>query len=209
MFRKSSNNPWISPSGFLNTGSFASIGGTETVGTRFQGMLGQTIVCSNADALKASNTSVGTLYNGVYQLVKFNSAIVRGQLVFWDTLANNGLNDYEVTSTVTAATAFRAGVALFTDASASGKYGWIQVAGLANCLYGNSPVGTIGLAVIQATALDVPLLTVATVNTSADATVQLTEDLRAYIGVAYETPAQNAVRRVLLSTGAFFPNIVS
>ncbi len=209
MFRKSSNNPWVSPSGFLNTGSFAQIGGTEPVGTRFQGMLGQTIVCSNADALKLSNTSVGTLYNGVYQLVKFTSAIVRGQLVFWDTLANNGLNDYGVTSTVTAATAFRAGVALFTDANASGKYGWIQVAGLANCLYGNSTVGTIGLAVIQATALDVPLLTVATVNTSADATAQLTEDLRAYIGVAYETPAQNAVRRVLLSTGAFFPNIVS
>lgn len=209
MFRKSSNNPWISPSGNLNTGSFAQIGGTEPVGNRFQGMLGQTIVCSNADALKLSDSSVGTLYNGVYQLVKFSSAIVRGQLVFWDTLANNGLNDYEVTSTVTAATAFRAGVALFTDASASGKYGWIQVAGLANCLYGNSTVGTIGLAVIQATALDVPLLTVATVNTSADATAQLTEDLRAYIGVAYETPAQNAVRRVLLSPGAFFPNIVS
>lgn len=210
MFRKSSNNPWVSPSGYANTGSFAQIGGTEPVGNRFQGMLGQTIVCSNADALKLSNTSVGTLYQGVYQLVKFNTAIVRGELLFWDTLANNGLNDYEVTHTVTAANTFRAGVALFTDANASGKYGWIQVAGLASLLYANSaPDATLGLGVIQATVKDVPLLTVTTVNTTANATAQLSEDVLAFVGVAYETPAQNSIKRVLLSLGAFYPNVVS
>lgn len=201
---KSTNNIWRPPTG-MNTGSFAQIGGQEPVGTRMQGQLGGIVVHSNASALLDSNSSIGTLYQGTYQLVKASSNLVRGQLVFWDTLANNGLNDYEVTSTVTAATAFRAGVAIC--AATSGEYVFIQTGGLASVQFGNSAPGTIGLAVIQATAADTPLLTVNTVNTSADATAQLTEDLRAYIGLAYETPTQNAISRVLLSPGAFFPNV--
>jgi hypothetical protein len=144
---------------------------------------------------------------GSYQLVKFAGAMVRGQLVFWDTLANNGLADYEVTHTVTAATCFRAGVALFTDAQATGKFGYIQTGGLGSMLFGNSAVGTIGLGVIQATALDVPLLTVATVNTTAMATAQLTEDVLALVGQAYETPTQNAISRVLMLPNGFYPNV--
>lgn len=209
MFRKSSNNPWWNGKG-MNSGSFSSIGGTETVGSRMAGMLGQCVVYDNPAALKASDTSVGTLYMGCYQLVKFNSAITRGELLFWDTLANNGLNDFEVTHTPSTAITFRAGVALYTDASASGKYGWIQVAGLATCLYANSaPDATLGLTVIQATVKDVPLLTVATVNTSADATAQLTEDVKAIVGVAYETPATNSLKRVLLNLMGFYPNMSS
>jgi hypothetical protein len=201
---KNSNNIWRPPTG-MNTGSFAQIGGQEPVGTRMQGQLGGIVVHSNASALLDSNTSIGTLYQGEYQLVKASSTLVRGELVFWDTLANNGMNDYEVTHTVTAATAFRAGVAIC--AATSGEYVFIQIGGLASCLYGAGTPDTIGLAVIQATNKDVPLLTVATVNTSADATAQLTEDLRAYIGLAYETPAADSVKRVWLSPGAFFPNV--
>ena len=96
MFRRSSNNPWIPPQG-LNSGSFPQIGGVETVGQRFRGLVGQTVVHSDASALKDSLTSVGTLYNGVYQLVKFNATVSRGQLVFWDTLANNGVSQFLVT----------------------------------------------------------------------------------------------------------------
>ena len=95
MFRKSSNNPFI-PVGGLNSGSFAQIGGPEVVGQRFKGLLGQTVVYDNAAALKASKTSVGTLYSGVYQLVKLNSAVLRGEVVYWDTLANNGLKPGKV-----------------------------------------------------------------------------------------------------------------
>ena len=204
MYRRGTNNPWRPPQG-LNQGSFAQIGGQEPVGTRMQGQLGGTVVHSNATALQDSLTSIGTLYMGVYQLVKFTSVTVRGELVFWDTLANNGLNDFEVTHTVTAAAAFRAGVALFT--AVSGEYGYIQVAGLASMLFGDSAVGTIGLAVIQATALDVPLQTVATVNTSAATTAQLTEDVTSLVGLAYETPTQATISRVLMNPAGFYPNI--
>ena len=175
MYRRGSNNPWRPAQG-LNSGSFAQIGGQEPVGTRMQGQLGGTVVHSNATALQDSYTTTGTLYQGVYQLVKATSTLVRGQLVSWATLANNGLNDFEVTSTLTANVNFRAGVAIC--AATSGEYVYIQVAGLAACLYSaNAPDATLGLAVIQATTKDVPDLTVNTVSTSADATAQLTEDL--------------------------------
>lgn len=209
--RRSTNNPWVSPSGYLNTGSFDNLGGGDsgTINARFNGLLGQCVVHSNGSALKASDTSTtGTLYMGVYQLVKFASALVKGQLVFWDTLANNGLNDFEVTQTASAAITFRAGVALYTDASATGKYGWIQTDGLATMKYGNSaPDATLGINVIQATAKDTPLLTVATVNTSADGTTILGEDLKAWVGVAYETPVQNDLARVLMNSAGFYTNI--
>ena len=212
--RRSTNNPWIPPNGLNGGPAFAQIGGEDVApvlaaagGGRFGGQLGSIVYHDNASALKVSKTTVGTLFMGSYQLVKFTSALVRGQLVFWDTLANNGLADYEVTHTVTAASCFRAGVALFTDAAATGKFGYIQTGGLASMQFGNSAVGTIGLGVIQATALDVPLLTVATVNTTAMATAQLTEDVLALVGQAYEAPTQNLISRVLMLPNGFYPNV--
>lgn len=201
---KSTNNIWRPPTG-MNTGSFAQIGGQEPVGTRMQGQLGGIVVHSNASALLDSDTSVGTLYQGTYQLVKATSTLVRGQLVFWDTLANNGLNDYEVTSNSTATTAFRAGVAIC--AATSGEYVFIQTGGLASVQFGASAVGGIGLGVIQATALDTPLLTVNTVNTVAAATAWTSTFQLAFIGLAYAAPTNGAISRVLLNPGSFYPNV--
>lgn len=203
MFRKSSNNPWISPSGYLNSASFASIGGTETVGNRFQGMLGQVIVCSNADALKLSNTSTGTLYAGAYQLVKLASNITRGQLVVWDTLANNGLNDYEVTSTIAATGVFKAGFALSTGTS--GQYAWIQVAGLASGLFRASVTSAVLGNLVVMTALNDGLL-----DGIADATDYLTTAgaFKRIVGTAYELPTNGGITRVQMSLGHFFPNVV-
>lgn len=212
MFRRSTNNPWI-PVGGLNSQYFGTIGGADigSLDNRFPGMLGATVVHDNASALKASKTSVGTLFEGVYQLVKFNTAVTRGQLLFWDTLANNGLADYEVTATAAAAACFRAGVCLFTDASATGKFGYIQVAGLASIQFANAAVGPIGSLVIQATAADTPLLTVNTVNTFADATqigtLGVGTLMKSQVGLAYETPAQNTISRVLMYTNGFVPNV--
>lgn len=212
MYRRSTNNMWIPPGG-MNSGTFAKIGGEDPMpgaGARYDGLLGQTVVHSDSSALKDSKLTIGTLFNGVYQLVKFHSAVVnvlRGQLLFWDTLANNGLSQFQVTNVPTAASFFRAGVCLFSENAVGGKYAYMQVAGLSSMLYANAAVGTIGLPVIQATAVDTPLLTVATVNTSALATAQLTEDVVALVGLAYETPTQNAVRRVLMNSMGFYPNI--
>ena len=211
---RSSNNVWIPPNGINGGPAFPTIGGEDAAPVlalpgngRFPGSLGAEIEADNASALKLSNTTIGTLFMGIYQLVKFTTAITRGQLVFWDTLANNGLADYEVTGTSTAASAFRAGVALFTDAAATGKFGYIQTAGLANMLYANAAVGTIGLEVLQASAANAANLTVNTVNTIVDATAVTAAEFRAMVGIAYETPTQNAVRRVLMNPVGFYRNV--
>lgn len=215
MFRRSTNNPWIPPGG-INSGYFTTIGGEDVAPVlalagngRFPGLIGATVVHDTSSALKASKTSVGTLFEGVYQLVKFSGAITRGQLVFWDTNANNGIANFQVTHTVAATSVFRAGVALFTDASANGKFGYIQVAGLASMLFGASPAAAADSMVIQATAADTPLLTVATVNTFADATAVPTTVAwhKARVGYSYTAPTASVTNPVFMDLNAFIPNI--
>lgn len=204
MYRRSTNNPWI-PVGGLNSQYFGTIGGADAgnLDNRFPGMLGQTVVHSNSSALKASKTSVGTLFMGVYQLVKFTSAVTRGRILQWDTLANNGLNDFEVTETSTATSNFRAGIALFTDAQASGKFGYIQVAGLASVIFGTVTSAVIGNLVTQQT------LTTAVADAIADAgtTFATNGGAKTFIGIAYETPATGTITRVLLNPMGFYPNV--
>jgi len=215
MFRRSTNNPWISPSGFLNSGGFEAIGGADTApgaGQRFPGLLGQTVVHSNATALKASRLATGTLFEGIYQLVRYApgvTTISRGQLVFWDTLANNGIPNFRVTGTSTATTNFRAGVALAAETAGGNLYAWIQVAGMASILFGASPAAADGQLVIQATAADTPLLTVATVNTFADATAVPTTVAwhKSRVGINYGVPTASVPNRVLMDLNAFVPNI--
>lgn len=219
MFRKSTNNPWVSPDGFINSGPFLTIGGEDSAPVlqlpgagRFPGLLGATMVCSSSDALQVSKTSVGTLYEGVYQLVKFaasTTALQRGELLFWNTLALNGVNNLEVSNVVAATSGFRAGVSLF-DApleTADGKYGWIQVAGLASMRFIDAVTSNVlGNVVVQSS------LTSAEVDAIADATDFFTT-MGAYklpVGLAYELPvdqAGGAVTRVLMSLGAFYPVI--
>jgi hypothetical protein len=207
MFRRSTNNPWI-PTGGINSGYFGTIGGADagSLDNRFPGLLGSTVVKSNADALKASKTSVGTLFEGVYQIVKFNSAMTRGQLVFWETNANNGIPNFLVTSTITTVSLFRAGVCLFTDAAATGKFGYVQVAGLASMLYGTVAGGVIGQLVVQDT------LTTAVVNSVADGTqfpaaTQASDFKRGPLGLAYELPATGQVLKVLMRPDGWHYNI--
>lgn len=199
---RNSNNIWRPPQG-MNYGSFAQIGGQEPVGTRMQGQLGGVVQHSNATALLDSYTTTGTLYEGEYQLVKLTSNVSRGELVFWDSLANNGINDFEVTHTVAATTMFKAGVALCTGTS--GEYAFIQISGLASCLYRSSVSdATIGNLVVQTSA------TTATVDALADATSVNTALLfKQIVGIAYATPANDGVLRVLLNAAGFYRNFPS
>lgn len=200
MFRRSSNNVFIPPKG-LNGGSFAKIGNsTDELGERYPGLLGATLVVDDAGALKYSDTTVGTLYNGVYQLVKLTSNIVKGQLVFWDTLANNGIDEFEVTGTATENTLFRAGVAICDGTS--GEYCWIQVAGLATCKYAASTQTSAGRLVLQSANNAGTVTAVADNAAFATAAVVLLQ-----VGIAYEAPTVNGLKQVILNLGAFYPNI--
>ena len=202
MYRRGSNNPFISPSGFMNVGSFpAPVGSPEPGGgLRFPGLLGQTVVYDDQAALKVSGP-VGTLYHGVYQLVLLSSPVSRGEIVFWDTLANNGLAQFKATHTVLAPAHFKAGVAVCNGLA--GEWCWLQVAGLASCLYSAAVTdATIGnLVVTQA-------LNVATVDALADAGAFATAGLmKRLVGQAYEAPAAGNIRRVILNLAGFYQNI--
>jgi hypothetical protein len=197
---KSTNNPWVPPGG-LNSGSFAQLGGsTDAVGSRFGGLLGCKANYDNAAALKVSKTSIGTLYQGEYQLVKLAATILRGQILAWSPLALNGQSLFLVTPTVTAPAIFNAGIAIC--AGTSGEYVWIQTRGLASVLYGTVTSAVLGNVVTRTS------LTTATADVIADAgtTFATNTGAKGFIGLAYELPATGAVGRVWLAEGAFLSN---
>ena len=207
-----SNNPWVPPGG-MNSGVFDAIGGLDPspgAGSRFPGGIGAIQALDAKAALKVSKTSVGTLFEGEYQLVKFSSGVTtvtRGQILCWDTLANNGIPQYLVTATPTAATP-KAGIALSTETAAGGKFVWIQILGLASVLFGNT-LGAAGSAAVQGTAADTPLLTATTATTFLDATaIASAAFMKAYLGTTYETALTNsAINRVILSPISLYRNI--
>lgn len=112
-------------------------------GTAYGGGLttGDYLRLTDAEALALSDTATGTLYGGVYRRVLFKAGITgggntgfkRGQIVFWD-LVTSGADPYQVTNVEATDVGIVAGVVInATDTSTaplSGKYGWIQTAGL-------------------------------------------------------------------------------
>lgn len=160
----------------------------------YPGMLGKIWMGNHAGALLHSDPAVGTLFGGAYQYVKAATALARGQIVRWDVLANNGLADYEVSSTLAAANeGFIAGIALNTVTL--GNFCWIQVDGLASVLF---------RAAITAAALGNNVFQLTTTNTAdaiADATAVINggaSGLKNWIGVAYQLPVNGTITQVML-----------
>lgn len=222
MFRRSTNNPWI-PVGGLNFGYVDGIGGSDPspgAGQRFNGQLGQTVVHSNKSALQDSAKIGGTtftLFEGVYQLVKFSNTLVgttgsptlvkRGSIVFWNTNALNGIPNFEVTDSPTATNSFRAGVVVCPDtllAGVAGKFGYIQVAGLATGLYQAAVTSAVlGNLVTQGS------LTTNVFNAVADAGTDFATNVgeKLMAGLAYELPANNGLLKILMSLRGWVPNV--
>lgn len=103
---------------------------SPTGGQPFAGIVGQCYQLSHANAQRQSTS----LWGGVYQYVQFlagtTASNARGQIVFYDTLANSKL--YVVSPDPPTALSQVAGVTL--NAVTKGNYGWIQIAGLATVL---------------------------------------------------------------------------
>lgn len=158
-------------------------------------LLGTRLVLTHAEAAALSDTSVGMLYGGIYQYVKFSTAGVRGQIYSWDVVANTGPTSYAVvTPTSLAIEGLIAGVALNTVTV--NQYGWLQVDGLAGVLYRSSVTdATAGNIVTQ-------LTTTATADAIANATGTWIAGgalgLKNVIGTAYELPVNSLVKLVML-----------
>jgi hypothetical protein len=113
------------------------IGATGLAGgliSAYGGFLGTKYTFDEDDALSLSNTAIGTLYGGTYQMVRIapgatQANLVRGRLVFWDTSVAADL--YQVTNDETQ----NGGLPLFAGVLlgpvTAGNYCIIQVGGRA------------------------------------------------------------------------------
>lgn len=102
----------------------------------YYGMVGKRLVLTAAMASKFSDTTIGTLYEGIYQYVNFYTsevlAAARGALVYW-----RDFESYVITTDVSASSnlggpnsGLVAGVVL--NVVTAGNYGFIQIAGKAS-----------------------------------------------------------------------------
>lgn len=166
-----------------------------TFGPNFiKGWAGQRFALDQKMALKFSNTNVGTLRNGIFQMVRARGAVladwVVGRPVFWsDTTL------FEAT-TVAATTALLAGIAISIP-SALGDYLWIQTYGDVAGLY----AGALTKAV---PALNDPAVlsfaaSLATLDVILDATSWTNVQQKIFAGRVNEAPVINVVKRIMLT----------
>jgi hypothetical protein len=172
--------------------------------------IGDYLRLNNAEALALSDTTVGTLYGGVYRRVLLKAGITgggntgfkRGQIVFWDSpLITSGADQYQVTNVEATDADLIAGIIInATDTATlplSGKYVWIQTAGVAMVQYRASVTaktqfvdviwGKLGAGADNGTA-DALALATAITGTF----------LVSYIGIAVITPTDGGITAVQL-----------
>jgi hypothetical protein len=181
-----------------------------------QTLTGDKIVLDDATALALSDTTVGTLFGGIYMYVQTLSSATavpaRGTAAFWRAtdLPGGATQAYQVTSDAQPTTTlptFFAGV--YLGALAKGNFGWIQIGGVASCLFDSAisaatvggyvvPRGIAGVAATVASTFDVGAA-VATPASVAIANAQIAGS----VGVAIVLPVVSTVTTVLITRNAF------
>lgn len=158
-----------------------------------KGWAGSRFQFTETRALKLSNTNVGTLHNGIYQLVRARGTLadwVVGRPVFWSSTTL-----FEAT-TVAATTALFAGIAISIP-SALGDYVYIQIYGDVAALYGGSLTKAVP-------ALNDPVVisisaSLATVDVILDATSWTNVQQKSFVGRVNEAPVISVVKRIILT----------
>lgn len=168
------------------------------LGFRYGGGLngGDYLRLTDGEASTLSLSTTGTLYGGTYRRVKVNGGTFkRGQLCFWDFSAAA----HTVTNTEPTGVSLIAGVLINADAGiTAGNYAWIQTEGEAICLFRATitKAGAVGDAIYaaaQGAGADN-----ATVDNLADATTLTSVQLRHFVGIAIEAPANAGLKKVML-----------
>ena len=129
-------------SGYLNGENNVAIGvplasPSGMIVEQYSGLLGTKYTLSADDAGKFSLTATGTLFGGIYQMVRVsssatatNSNLTRGRLVFWDPTVAEDLYQVNNDETANGGVPLIAGVLLNTVTA--GNYTFIQIAGRAS-----------------------------------------------------------------------------
>lgn len=210
---------------FLNTVNDAVAGGAPLsvpagapVVATSQTQPGDRIVLDDTTALALSDTvGTGTLYGGIYMYVGTLSTATatpaRGTAAFYRAadLPSALASLYQVTSdaqpSTTVPTLF-AGV--FVNAVTKGNWGWIQIGGVASCLFDSAALAAVavggyvttkganGTAATTASTFDCG----AAVVTPASVTIANSQ-ISGGVGVAIVLPATNTISTVLITRSCF------
>lgn len=173
---------------FLNSGS------KDT--SPFYGLLGMKKKVDDTIAAKFSDTNVGTLKGGIYQLVRSKPGItvanwVVGRPLFWSDKSK-----FEVTTVVADATVEYAGQAIST-LTTSGTFKIIQIDGEAPALL--APALTKAAPAINDPVVLLIAANLATVDVELDATAWSNAILKRWIGYLDEAAVAGAVKRIVLT----------
>lgn len=170
----------------------------------YTGMVGGNLYVGASDALKLSLTSIGTLYAGVYKMVQFKEAVIRGQVVFWDIAVDYNL--YQVTKIESAVPPanLKAGVCLCTVSA--GNFGFIQISGKASVKFRDvlsSPGATGSPVYVAAVGDDLGTADVLSDDISNPTFKDVAEMQAHFIGIAETAPVAGAISAVDIGMFAF------
>lgn len=167
-----------------------------------QTMPGDRIVLDDATALALSDTSVGTLYGGIYEYVGTLSTSTAtpavGTICFWPlaNLPSGATPSYIGTADAQPTAALPAYIAgVFINAVTKGNYGWIQVAGFATALFDSTLTATANATTVSAKVTSV-------VASCFDAGVAIsTTTLPFVVGYAVGAPVASTLSTIMMIRG--------
>lgn len=157
----------------------------------YAGQIGKRLVVSSAQALDLSDTTIGTLFEGVYQYVQVllgaTAAPARGAACYWSDIDNAVVTTDQVATNAAKLAGF------FLSAPTKGNYCYIQLAGKTSCLFKST--------ITKATPADgdLAVLDAATsprVDVLADATAIVSPNLKLVVGVCLGAAVSNAISLV-------------
>ena len=162
---------------------------------------GDRIVLDDPTALALSDTTVGTLYGGVYMYVGATwttQAARLGGIAFW-TATNLTTGVYTVNGDAQPSTTVPTYIAgIFINTLTKAYFGWIQVAGLATVLFDSA-----SLTAIAAGNWVTAKVSASTASTADVGAVAGVVTLAALLGVAVGAPVSNTASTVMLTRGTF------
>jgi hypothetical protein len=165
---------------------------------------GDRIVLDDATALALSDTTVGTLFGGVYMyvgtLTPETAAPARGKFAFWrsNELPGGATQAYTCTCDAQPSTSIPGYIAgVFINAITAGNFGWIQCAGVASVQFDSTLTAS-------ASATTVSAKVSPGVASTGDAGVALsTTTLSFVLGVAIGSPISSTISSVIITRGNF------
>jgi hypothetical protein len=172
--------------------------GAPTVASS-QTLPGDRIVLDDISALALSDTTIGTLYGGIYmygQATWTTTAATRGGVAFFKQ-ADVGTNYifYGDAQPATTTPSFIAGI--WISAPTKGNYCWIQIAGVASVLFDSTvSATTVGSSVSAKVSAVVP----STADNGATVSQQTMADM---LGVSIQTVAASTISEVALTRSPF------